>query len=285
MIFTKISNIQGHGDKKFIPRATKEFMRKISLVSTVASELYISFADAILAQQPSGLGFASKFAQSSYYPGALSLSRKEIAAVSKVLEDSSIHPENTRIRKSELKDEFQYDVLQGSVEVDDHPQELQGEGLGLIRIVRGDYSLELNQICGCLEEARKYAANPLQEKFILEYQHSFVTGDMESYKESQRTWVKDFQPSVETIFGFVEPYRDPFGVRAEFEGLAAIVDKEETKILTALVKDSAKFIKRLPWAQGSTENAGKGPFEKDFFEEPDFTSLHSESFSCACILC
>jgi dipeptidyl-peptidase-3 len=121
-----------------------------------------------------------------------------------------------------------------------------------------------------------YAANPLQEQVISKYMQSFMSGDIEAYKESQKMWVKDVQPSVEAIFGFVEPYRDPFGVRAEFEGVVGIVNKDETKTLTMLVENSAKFIRRLPWAENSAENDGKGPFEKTLFENPDFTSLHSE---------
>jgi hypothetical protein len=34
-----------------------------------------------------------------------------------------------------------------------------------------------------------------------------------------------------------------------------------------------------PRAKNSIENDGKGPFEKELFESPNFTSLHSMSFS------
>lgn len=74
----------------------------------------------------------------------------------------------------------------------------------------------------------------------------------------------------------MELYRDSYGVRAEFEDLVPNLDTEETKALTTLVEHSAKFIRRLPWVDGtSTENDGKGPFEKALFEPPDFTSIHS----------
>jgi len=82
---------------------------------------------------------------------------------------------------------------------------------------------------------------------------------------------------VENIFGFVEPYRDPDGLRAEFEGLVAIPDEQETKLLSELVQKSTVFIRRLPWAHGATDNDGKGSFEKSLFEAPDFTSIHSEN--------
>lgn len=201
------------------------------------------------------------------------MSPSEIAYVSKIQEENSIYQENTRIEKSLINDQKVFKILQASIERDE-PLMLGGSSIhGVVLMVRGDHSLELKKICSCLEEARKYVANPLQEQFLLKYQESFTTGNIEAYKESQKVWVKDIKPKVETILGFVEPYRDPFGTRSEFEGLVAVVDNEQTKKLTALVNDSSTYIRRLPWAEGTTENNGKGPFETSLFEPPDFTSL------------
>jgi dipeptidyl-peptidase-3 len=142
-----------------------------------------------------------------------------------------------------------------------------------MKVKGGDHSEELARICASLSEAKKFAANEKQERFLSHYIESFRTGDLEIYRNSQRTWITDKSPRVENIFGFVEPYRDPYGIRAEFEGLVAIMDLEETSKLTKLVESSNIFIKRLPWA-GNDENDGKGPFEKALFEPPDFTSIH-----------
>lgn len=207
------------------------------------------------------------------------LTPEEIARVSKLMEENSIFPENTRVQKRENSDgNFTYNVLLASVESDENKEHrvFELETGETVRIVRGDHSAELDEICKSLLVASEYAANSTQVKFLKEYVASFTTGDLETYRESQRTWVKDLTPSVENIFGFVEPYRDPFGVRAEFEGLVAISHPEETKTLANLASQSAKFIRRLPWAHGWSENDGKGPFEKALFEAPDFTSIHSE---------
>lgn len=169
-----------------------------------------------------------------------------------------------------------FEVLQASVEKDAQPEEFILPGSrGVIRLIRGDHSQELDRICSALSEASAQAANDNQRLFISQYIESFKTGSLDFYRDSQRAWIKDKSPRVENIFGFVEPYRDPFGIRAEFEGLVAITDSGETKALVKLVELSAKFIRRLPWANGrSTENDGKGPFEKVLFEPPDFTSIH-----------
>lgn len=113
-----------------------------------------------------------------------------------MLEAEFIHPENTRIRKcmSGNNSTVTYDVLQASVAIDTQPpRKLQtttlesgGGGEATIRIIRGDHSDELNRICSCLQEARKFAANATQEKFLSEYVESFTTGEIEVYKDSPK---------------------------------------------------------------------------------------------------
>lgn len=172
-----------------------------------------------------------------------------------------------------------YEVWQASVVQDTEPTTLELPALGaaIVKIKRGDHSEDLANICTFLLEAKKYAANETQERFLVQYIESFRSGNLDTYRDSQRTWITDKSPRVENIFGFVEPYRDPYGIRAEFEGIVAITDLDETNVLKTLVDKSASFIKKLPWA-GGKENDGKGPFEKALFEPPDFTSVHCMSF-------
>jgi len=191
-----------------------------------------------------------------------------------VMHSYSIGLENTRIQKTRTGDDLTYTILQASVEI----SRKQLTDLPLLHrpvyICRGDYSSDLNYICQFLEMARLYSANLLQSKINSFHQLSFISGDLDMYKEGQRLWVKDKNPSIETNIGFVEPYRDPFGVRAEFEGIVGLVNKDETKTLANLVRHADKFVRRLPWVD-NTGN-GNGAFEKESFGSPDFTSLHSK---------
>ena len=205
--------------------------------------------------------------------------------MSQYLEKHKILPENTRIQKKFVDGSCVYDLLLASVEKTTGQEKITKlpDSKASIRLVKGDHGDELLAICRSLRQAAQYAANPIQETFLDQYQRSFHTGDLEIYKESQKTWIQDAKPSVENIFGFVEQYRDPYGVRAEFEGLVAISDRKETELLTKLVEKSSQFIRRLPWATGTSENDGKGPFEKSLFEPPDFTSIHALAYCSSTI--
>ena len=261
-----------------------ESLRALARTSHRSSALLASVEGAMFSSQPSSLGFPSSNSQSGYYPGDIDISPSEISQISQHLEQNKIPPENTRIRKRLENGDIVYEVLQASVEMTAACQKWSIAGLeGEIRLLRGDHSKELASICHRLGMAARYAASPRQKQYIELCERSFRNGSLQDYRESQKTWIKDTSPSVETIFGFVEPYRDPFGIRAEFEGLVAIADKEETRLLTRLVQESSKYIRRLPWAQGVLDNDGKGAFEKPLFEPPDFTSIHALAY-CSSII-
>jgi dipeptidyl-peptidase-3 len=247
-------------------------LQRLANRSPQLSKLYDQISASIGTIPPFSLGYPSESTQSSYYPGIL-ITEEEITVVSKVLEQNSIFPENTRLCKA--TNGVDYEVLLASVQVQDsgNAQAIPlPNGKGSVMLVRGDHSSHLKQVCAELSEAIKYAANDLQRNFLAAYIESFQTGSLDTYRVSQRTWVRDKGPRVENIFGFVEPYRDPHGIRAEFEGLVAIADDEETRLLARLVEHSAKFIRRLPWTAAETD--GRGPFEKNLFEPPDFSSIH-----------
>ena len=90
--------------------------------------------------------------------------------------------------------------------------------------------------------------HPTQAAILTHYIESFRTGSLKPCREAQKVWVKDNSPSIEHILGFVETYRDPQGVRAEWEGVICIADAEETKKMKAFVDNAAKFATLLPWA-------------------------------------
>jgi len=64
---------------------------------------------------------------------------------------------------------------------------------------------------------------------IEKYIESFHTGSMDAHRDSQRAWIKDEAPVIETNLGYVERLLDPENVRAYWQGWVCISDKAQTE--------------------------------------------------------
>ncbi|KAL6695360.1 peptidase family M49 domain-containing protein [Trichoderma pleuroticola] len=268
-----LGNFYGEGDQKFVPDVSAEALGKLAGVSPKTKAGLDKIIDRLLAVPPFSLGYPGKSAQSGYYPTEEPITRDDIAKVSDIMNKKSIGPENIRVRKILKDGKPVLQLLQASAET--HlPKNDDNELVDGIFLVRGDHSEELAKICSDLEMAKKYAGNDKQTEFLTHYIECFRTGSLEAFQESQKAWVTDVSARVENILGFIEPYRDPAGIRSEWEAMIGIADADEIKNLKTFVDSSSTFIRQLPWAVEGV-NEGKGPFEKSLFEAPDFTSVHA----------
>lgn len=275
-------NYRGFGDSKFIPRCHLETFDALVAKSPEAKKNLDKCKASIYAdaKKPTlmHLGFPDAGHLSNYYPGSPDITKQEIEVLGEFLAEKKILPENTRIRKTQ-NGNFEIPIASGiskpPPEGSDAGQEtawdLEGPLKGKsVELVFGDHIEEMAKIALHMKKAGLSAANDTQKMMMDQYAKSFSTGSLNAFKESQKLWVKDIGPEVESNIGFIESYRDPAGVRSEWEGMVAMVNKERTRAFQKLVDFAPSMIPKLPWPRD---------FEKDNFVAPDFTSLEVLSFS------
>merc|ERR1712216_506271 len=139
----------------------------------------------------------------------------------------------------------------------------------MIEVVRGDHAPFMAATVASLDAAAAEALNETEAAMLCKYAESFTTGSINAHKDASRLWIKDTGPSVESYIGFIESYQDPFGVRGEWEGFVAVVNREMTRKFQVLVDGAESFLTHMPWEEC---------FEKDTFTRPDFTSLEVVAF-------
>lgn len=272
---SNLGNYKSFGDKKFIPKLSSE---EFELVITATGNaelvaLYKSIEVPLFDTKIGLLGWPEKGQLSNYYPFCTStITKEEIESVNAALADKGIMPENTRVVKKSAKE---FVVLVASALASNtttyYPKEaIQLKSGALVTIEFGDHAKEFAEIVKHFKEAGKYTATETQKKMIGYYTESFETGSMNAHKNSQIQWVKDLGPQVESNIGFIETYRDPSGVRGEWEGLVAMVNQDRTAKFATLVNNASTLIPYLPWDK---------LYEKDVFTPPDFTSLEVLTFA------
>ncbi|GAB7350859.1 hypothetical protein MBLNU459_g1385t2 [Dothideomycetes sp. NU459] len=280
MFLGNAGNYKSFGDSKFIPRLSQDKLAALAKTTPEASTHYQKCKDAFFETKSAAqmhLGYPPEHL-TTYYPDSPTISKHEIEAVSDFIKNKGLLPENTRLRKLQSGDyelliasaesdppSAERDVSESSWIIDDEP--VKGKKL---TVVYGDHAKEMSTIAEALKKAKEHAANEHEVSMHGEYVKSFQYGSMNACVDSQRHWIKDKGPVVECNIGFVETYRDPHGIRGEWEGFAAMVNKERTRAFGKLVESAPSQIPKLPWGKD---------FEKDKFLSPDFTSLEVLTFA------
>ncbi|KAK1545213.1 peptidase family M49 [Colletotrichum paranaense] len=275
-------NYKSFGDAKFIPRADEKTFAALAATSPEAERFYKATNGAIFSSDKQALmhlGFPDKGHMTTYYPDSPHITQEEIEAVSAWMEKKGLLPENNRLRKTK---EGTFEILIASA-VTSVPAE--GGDIGketefqvedgllkgkTIKLVYGDYAAEMKAISEYITKAQENSDNENQAKMHEAYAKSFSSGSLLAFKDSQRFWIRDKGPMVESNIGFIETYRDPAGIRGEWEGFASVVNLERTRAFGALVSAAPELIPLLPWSKD---------FEKDKFLSPDFTSLEVLTFA------
>lgn len=177
------------------------------------------------------LGYPSAGYMTTYYPDSPTITEDDITSIGDLMEQKGLPLENTRLKKTSTGD-FELLIASGVTSPpardrdlgDVDSLELDGKLRGKkLRFAFGDHKEEMAKIAYSIKQAKLNAANDTQKNMLDAYALSFGAGSIEAFKEAQRIWVKDQKPALETNIGFVETYRDPHGVRGEWEGFVALV--------------------------------------------------------------
>lgn len=279
-VFANSGNYKGFGDSKIVPNLPRDRLEKIVLTSAAykadpksVQTLWNACADHIYSLEPlrQHLGFSDKGITTYFTPNC---TQKDSELVLNFMKKYNLEGYNNRLFKYVDGSKVTYEIRMASVleKHEDEPFLLPDtiyEGC-TFRVTRGDYSGLLDLVCQNLEKAKGYASNELETKMLEHYIKSFRTGSLEAHKNGSSAWIQNKGPVVETYIGFIETYRDPAGMRGEFEGFVAMVNKEMSAKFGALVANAEPLLKELPWPS---------TFEKDQFLKPDYTSLDVLTFS------
>jgi len=297
--YGNLGNYKSFGDTKFVPGLPADrfqlFMKAGKADAGKVAELLFECCDL-----PSGnrmyslparqrqLGLGPTKGVSTYFSANCD---EEDAEISSLFMDSiKLSPYNTRLFKNE---DGSYTILLASSEtaagddpvgklcishkftagdgdepVEGAPPVEKGEEK-TFTVRRGDYAPLMARVVAALKDALPHVANDNQKAMTERYIASFTMGSIEEHREASRHWIKDLGPSVESYIGFIESYRDPSGLRGEWEGFVSCVNKDVSKKFQALVDKAEDFLLLMPWPK---------VFEKETFIRPDFTSLEVLSF-------
>lgn len=228
-VFGNLANFKSFGDIKIIPRVSEADVRRLVDASAnrdKAGALFDKVKGDMYSTTPAAstlLGFPDQGHVTHYY--SADVTQDDIKAVQGWADRKGVDQLNTRLWK---RSDGSLELRVASAET--RPEETVAlDGGREMHIVHGDYAHEMKAVADELAQAVPFAANETQKKMLQHYVKHFQTGSVAEYEASQREWVRDIGPNVESNIGFVETYRDPAGVRAEWEGFVAAVNQEQTR--------------------------------------------------------
>jgi dipeptidyl-peptidase-3 len=255
----------GFGDDKFIPLISKEDLLSLSEPYSEISAKLTPVIDSIYSATPPvlTLGFAPNNTTAYYEPE--DFTQEEQLGVDAVLKQVGIPANNTVI----VREPARYNVVQFSIEIDEIGKEIGTFNSKPVVVTKGRFSEVLRKVNHWLTLAKDSALNPIEAEALEHLIKHNETGDLNEHILYSELWVKDSEPIVESYQGVIESYRDPSGVRCEFEAFVAAVDPGESRFLHAFVEAADQILPLLPYPK---------EYERDSFTPPSYNALNILTF-------
>jgi dipeptidyl-peptidase-3 len=111
--------------------------------------------------------------------------------------------------------------------------------------VGGLYDVQIRNIVGHLNDARKFAPAPL-ERALAALVRFYETGEDADRQAFDIAWVQNRDSTVDTMNGFIEVYMDARGMKGAWEGLVYYANHEKTAKIQALATHAQWFEDHLP---------------------------------------
>ena len=248
--YGNMGNYKGFGDSKFVPNMEEERMELL----VKSSQAYKSSPEKMealwqsvkgpmfsLSDREKQLGLGEK-GITKYFTPNCGLDDSQI--VNQFMKTKNLEGYISRVLKTVEGGKTVYEIRHAGVEDKELYQE-EYEGC-LFKVTTGDYNGLLKNVVDNLEFAMKNAANSNEKNMVEQYMKSFTEGSLDRHKDGSRFWIKNKGPIVETYIGFIETYRDPTGMRGEFEGFVSMVNKEMSAKFQVLVDKAEEMLPKLP---------------------------------------
>jgi dipeptidyl-peptidase-3 len=153
------------------------------------------------------------------------MTEEDLEIVKAFLANERIDILNTRAFKRSDTDIL---ITVGSISTEGSKSGVEFQGR-TFEVQYGEFAPFLAEMNKYLEKALKYVANENQAAMLQKYIEHYTTGSIDAHKDSQRAWIHDKKPVVESNMGWIETYVDPENARAYYEGWVAIVDKPKSE--------------------------------------------------------
>ena len=244
-VFNNCGNFKSFGDTKFVPELESAAFEAIFRASAayethqaVIDEIWSRISYEVYTEDDphQHIGFPDKSGVTSYYSG--NCTSADATFIDEFCQAKKISPLNTRLFKNE--DGSVYDLRIASAQVDaqrmPYLQTYALENNKTVMVTSGDFHGIMAKVTDNIAQAKHYTASDNQRQMLVNYEEHFRYGDINMHKESQRNWIRDVGPVVETCIGYIETYLDPSGTRAEFEGFVSFVNKTTSAKFAELVR-------------------------------------------------
>ncbi|MBL7825712.1 MAG: dihydrofolate reductase [Saprospiraceae bacterium] len=105
----------------------------------------------------------------------------------------------------------------------------------------GMYGAAIDKITENLEKSIPFAENDQQKKAIQLLVDYYKSGDLKTFDEFNKVWLKETESTIDFINGFIESYHDPKGYKATFEAIVQYNDPDATEKMAIVSKNAQYF--------------------------------------------